>query len=186
MTCAGILGCIDRSRFEHFKATLYSMQPFQGWWRRCTRSQFKPVSTHCWRQRHSITASTTYAMTLVTAWMTWRRNVDLLVPAGTSPHLDWIQCGFKVQKTLQGDNLPFKKNYFGTFSDPQFEKWRIPSFLAGNIKAWPYFCSGATTPGVVVWSRASFTLSNQKSYLWCQPWIFMSVCSFLWYIASGW
>jgi hypothetical protein len=53
------------------KATLYSMQPFQGWWRQCTRSQFKPVShvsTHCWRQRHSVTASATYAMTLVMAW----------------------------------------------------------------------------------------------------------------------
>jgi hypothetical protein len=59
------------------KATLYSMQPFQGWWRQCTRSQFKPVSTHCWRQRHSVT---------------------LLVPAGTSTRLDWIQCGFKFLK----------------------------------------------------------------------------------------
>jgi hypothetical protein len=28
-------------------------------------------------------------------WMPWRRNVDLLVPAGTSTRLDWIQCGFK-------------------------------------------------------------------------------------------
>jgi hypothetical protein len=33
-------------------------------------------------------------MTLVTAWMLWRRNVDLLVSAGTSTRLDWIQCGF--------------------------------------------------------------------------------------------
>jgi hypothetical protein len=37
------------------------------------------------------------AMTLVTAWMPWRRDVDLLVPAGTSTRLDWIQCGFKQQ-----------------------------------------------------------------------------------------
>jgi hypothetical protein len=50
---------------------------------------------HCWRQRYSVTASATYAMTLVTAWMPWRRDVDLLVSAGTSTRLDWIQCGFK-------------------------------------------------------------------------------------------
>jgi hypothetical protein len=45
------------------------------------------------RQHHSVTASATYSMTrpaLVTAWMPWRRNVDLLVPAGTSTRLDWI------------------------------------------------------------------------------------------------
>jgi hypothetical protein len=45
----------------------------------------------------SLHASAKYAMTLVTAWMPWRRNMDLLVPAGTSTRLDWnlIQCGFK-------------------------------------------------------------------------------------------
>jgi hypothetical protein len=35
-------------------------------------------------------------MTLVTAWIPWRRDVDLLVPAGTSTRLDWIQCGFNL------------------------------------------------------------------------------------------
>jgi hypothetical protein len=45
---------------------------------------------------HSVTASATYAMTLVTSWMLWWRDMDLLVPAGTSTRLDWIQCGFKV------------------------------------------------------------------------------------------
>jgi hypothetical protein len=45
----------------------------------------------------AVTASATYAMTLVMAWMLWRRNVDLLVPAGTSTRLDWIQCGFNVK-----------------------------------------------------------------------------------------
>jgi hypothetical protein len=54
------------------------------------------ASTHCWRQRHSITASATYAMTLVTAWIPRRRNMDLLVPVGTSRRLDWIQCGFNI------------------------------------------------------------------------------------------
>jgi hypothetical protein len=42
-----------------------------------------------------VTALVMYAMTLVTAWMSWRRNVDLLVLAGTSTRLDWIKCGFK-------------------------------------------------------------------------------------------
>jgi hypothetical protein len=37
-------------------------------------------------------------------------NVDLLVPAGTSTRLGWIQCGFKVQKNASGDHLPLKKN----------------------------------------------------------------------------
>jgi hypothetical protein len=45
---------------------------------------------HCWKQRHSVTASATYA------WMPWRHNMDLLVPAGTSTRLDWIQCGFSL------------------------------------------------------------------------------------------
>jgi hypothetical protein len=67
------------TRCHILKATLYSMQPFQDRRRQCTRSQFKPISTHCWRQRHSVTASATYAML-------WRRDVDLLVPAGTSMH----------------------------------------------------------------------------------------------------
>jgi hypothetical protein len=44
----------------------------------------------------SVTASATYTMTLVTARMPWRHNVDLLVPAGSSTWLDWIQCGFKM------------------------------------------------------------------------------------------
>jgi hypothetical protein len=35
-------------------------------------------------------------MTLVTAWMPWQSNVDLLVPACTSTGLDWIQCGFNL------------------------------------------------------------------------------------------
>jgi hypothetical protein len=35
-------------------------------------------------------------MNLVTAWMLWWRNVDLLVPAGTNTLLNWIQCGFNV------------------------------------------------------------------------------------------
>jgi hypothetical protein len=64
----------------HLKATLYSMLSFQGWWRQCTRSHHEAASTHCWRQRHSVTALAMYAMTLVTAWMPWQRNVDLLVP----------------------------------------------------------------------------------------------------------
>jgi hypothetical protein len=59
-----------------FKATLYSMQPFRGWWHQCPRSKFKAASTHCWRQRHSVTALATYAMTLVTAWMPWRRSAS--------------------------------------------------------------------------------------------------------------
>jgi hypothetical protein len=46
----------------------------------------------------SITASATYAMTLVTAWMPQR---DLLVPAGTGTWLDWIQCGFKWTNDYQ-------------------------------------------------------------------------------------
>jgi transposase len=82
------------------KAALYSMLSFQGCrWRRCTRSYLKAASTHCWRQRHSVTALATYAMTLFAAWMPWRRNVDLLVPAGTSTRLNWIQCGFNHLKT---------------------------------------------------------------------------------------
>jgi hypothetical protein len=80
------------------------MQPFQGWWRQCTRT--RSTSTHCWRQRHSVTASATYAMTLVPAWMPWRRNMDLLVPAGTSTRLDWIQCGFK--NTLETEKYRVK------------------------------------------------------------------------------
>jgi hypothetical protein len=36
---------------------------------KCTRSYLKAASTHCWRQRHSVTALATYAMTLVTALM---------------------------------------------------------------------------------------------------------------------
>jgi hypothetical protein len=60
------------------------------------------ASTHCWRQRHSFAAlAMLYAMTLVTAWMLWRRNVDLLVPAGTSTHLNWIQCGFNLRRPVQ-------------------------------------------------------------------------------------
>jgi hypothetical protein len=82
------------------KATLYSMQPLQGWWRRCTRSYLEAASTHCWRKRHSVTALAMYAMTLVTAWMPWPRNVDLLLPAGTSTRLDWIQCGFKWARLI--------------------------------------------------------------------------------------
>jgi hypothetical protein len=70
------------------------MLSFQGWWYQCTRSYLEDAS--CWRQRHSVTALATYAMTLVTAWMPWRRNVNLLVLAGTSTHLNWIECGFKV------------------------------------------------------------------------------------------
>jgi hypothetical protein len=35
-----------------------------------------------------VTASATYAMILVMAWMLRRRNVDLLVPASTSTLLD--------------------------------------------------------------------------------------------------
>jgi hypothetical protein len=57
-----------------FKAALYSMLSFQGWRRQCTRSHLEAASTHCWRQRHSATALTTYAMNLVTAWMPWRRT----------------------------------------------------------------------------------------------------------------
>jgi hypothetical protein len=49
----------------------------------------------------SVTASATYAMTLVMAWMLWRRDMDLLVPAGTSTRLDWIQCGFNVTWIFQ-------------------------------------------------------------------------------------
>jgi hypothetical protein len=43
-------------------------------------------------------------MTLVTAWMPWRHDVDLLVPAGTSTRLDWIQCGFK-KPSAYGNNF---------------------------------------------------------------------------------
>jgi hypothetical protein len=79
-----------------FKATLYSMLSFQGWWRQCTRSYLEAASTHdCWRQHHSVTALAMYTITLVTTWIPWRRNVDLLVLAGTSTHLNWIHCGFK-------------------------------------------------------------------------------------------
>jgi hypothetical protein len=46
-----------------------------------------------------VTALATCAMTLVTARMPWRRNVDLLVPAGTSTHLNWIKCGFKIENS---------------------------------------------------------------------------------------
>jgi hypothetical protein len=77
----------------YIKVTLYSMLSFQGWWHQCTRSYLEAASTHCWRKRHSGTALAMYAMTLVTVWMPWC-NVDLLVPAGTSTHLNWIQCGF--------------------------------------------------------------------------------------------
>jgi hypothetical protein len=80
------------------KATLYSMLSFQGWWRQCTRSYLKAASTHCWRQHHSVTALATYTMTLFTACMPRRRNMDLLVPMGTSTRLNWIQCGFKHVK----------------------------------------------------------------------------------------
>jgi hypothetical protein len=62
-------------------------------------SVLEAASTHCWRQHHSVTAFAIYAMTLVTAWMAWmpwQRNMDLLVPAGTSTRLNWIQCGFEV------------------------------------------------------------------------------------------
>jgi hypothetical protein len=78
--------------FISFKALkpLYSMLSFQGWWRQCTRNYLKAASTHCWRQRHSVTALATYAMTLFMAWMPWRHNMDLLVPAGTSTRLNWI------------------------------------------------------------------------------------------------
>jgi hypothetical protein len=76
-----IFACFAVSNVN-FKATLYSMLSFQGWWRQCTRSYLEAARTHCWRQRHSATALAMYAMTLVTAWMPWRRNVDLLVPAG--------------------------------------------------------------------------------------------------------
>jgi hypothetical protein len=34
---------------------------------------------------------TPLSSTLVMAWMPWRHNVDLLVTAGTSTQLDWIQ-----------------------------------------------------------------------------------------------
>jgi hypothetical protein len=33
-------------------------------------------------------------------WMPWRCDVDLLVPAGTSTRLDWIQCGFNTAQTM--------------------------------------------------------------------------------------
>jgi hypothetical protein len=62
-------------------------------------SALEAASTHCWRQRHCISIIAMYTMTLVTAWMPWRRNVGLLVPAGTSTRLDWIQCGFKTSFT---------------------------------------------------------------------------------------
>jgi hypothetical protein len=110
------------------------MQPFQGWWRQCTRSQFKPVSTHCWRWRHSVTASATYAMTLVTAWMLRRRDVDLLVPAGTSIRLDWIQCGFNIKictvffrqiRHTFSPKRPFKKPKHLILQSTLFVNWTL-------------------------------------------------------------
>jgi hypothetical protein len=80
-----------------FNGLVYCLKPHCI--RQCSRSYLKAASMHCWRQHHSVTASATYAMTLVTAWMPWQRNVDLLVPAGTSTRLDWIQCGFKWSGT---------------------------------------------------------------------------------------
>jgi hypothetical protein len=40
-----------------------------------------------------------------TPWMPWRRDVDLLVTAGTSTRLDWMQCGFKDWSLLLSPNL---------------------------------------------------------------------------------
>jgi hypothetical protein len=34
------------------------------------------------------------------AWMPWRRNMDFLVPAGTSTWLDWMQCDFNIHPSL--------------------------------------------------------------------------------------
>jgi hypothetical protein len=78
---------------SHLKATLYSMLSFQCWRRQYTRIYHEAASTHCWRQLHSVTALAMYAMTLVTAWMPWRRNMDLLVPAGRPL---WLQSGFLI------------------------------------------------------------------------------------------
>jgi hypothetical protein len=91
------------------KATLYSMLSFQGWWRQCTWSYLEAASTHCWRQRHIVTALATYAMTQITAWMPWWCNMNLLVPAGTSTQLNWIQCGFNTVQIQLTENTARKK-----------------------------------------------------------------------------
>jgi hypothetical protein len=66
-----------------------------------------------------------YAMTLVTAWMPWRRNMDLLVPAGTSIHLNWIQCGFKVGsfELLLWDLLDLRGLMWFLQGSHQMSKW---------------------------------------------------------------
>jgi hypothetical protein len=55
-------------------------------------------------QRHCIS---NVRQTLVTAWMPWQPNVNLLVPAGTSTHLNWIQCGFSILLNI----FNFHKNW---------------------------------------------------------------------------
>jgi hypothetical protein len=78
-------------RFNQFKVDHVSARKAAG----------RPY-THCWSQRHSVTALATYTITLVTAWMPgrkwWRLHVDLLVPAGTGTGLNWIQCDFNTKR----------------------------------------------------------------------------------------
>jgi hypothetical protein len=77
-------------------------------------------------------------MTLVTAWMPWRHNVDLLVPVravGTSTHLNWIQCGFKNFVKVQEVKIPICK----IIHDITSGKWQL-TFWAIQIFREIIFC----------------------------------------------
>jgi hypothetical protein len=135
---------------------------------------------HCWRQRHSVTASAMYAMTLVMAWMPWRRDVDLLVPAGTSTQLDWIQCGFKFS---QNQKFFLSKNKFVKFMPginppiPHCRKpwWPVPTV---SILLWHISVSQCRIHNVGAFYFL-LGLSSDSAYIICHDKYYESIHEYL-------
>jgi hypothetical protein len=76
----------------------------------------------------NVTASL-HQQCMVMAWMLWRHNVDLQVPAGTSTRLHWTQCCFSLKSVVhfweEINYGPVHKQITSQF-DNSFWKWNWP------------------------------------------------------------